>query len=452
MAPVRDRFKVFIIDEFHQLSSHSFNALLKSIEEPPAHVVFMMATTELRKIPDTILSRSQVYELRTISTSAIAQQLRTIAEVEQITINDAAIALIARAGDGSMRDAEGALDQVLAFAGDQIGVEEVSTVLGLIGRDPVLDVIDVVANEDSAAVFELAERFVEAGYDLRLVCRELTRAVRDLLVISINPARADDPEIAGDADRSRLVDLAQRFSREDLMRAFDVLAKAEFEIRSSAQPRYHFEMAVIKWIHLGKLVSLTALLEGLPTQVSVTSPIRSAQPAASSPQRPTVSTSCRPLPLPSKAVTLPPPSSAVATASPAAPPLWPELPASGGGTPEILAEVKRAKKFFHGTVVAQAQRIDLEGDKLVFVFTPGQRTLASQLRQNSGWLEQMASKIVGRQVVVITEQRDAELLSESVTPESSEQALLREQAMSDPVVQSIFEVFSAEVGSIEKLE
>jgi DNA polymerase-3 subunit gamma/tau len=450
MAPVRDRFKVFIIDEFHQLSSHSFNALLKSIEEPPAHVVFMMATTELRKIPDTILSRSQVYELRTISTSAIAQQLRTIAEVEQITINDAAIALIARAGDGSMRDAEGALDQVLAFAGDQIGVEEVSTVLGLIGRDPVLDVIDVVANEDSAAVFELAERFVEAGYDLRLVCRELTRAVRDLLVISINPARADDPEIAGDADRSRLVDLAQRFSREDLMRAFDVLAKAEFEIRSSAQPRYHFEMAVIKWIHLGKLVSLTALLEGLPTQASVTSPTRSALPAASSPQRPTVATSCRPLP--SKAVTLPPPSSAVATASPVAPPPWPELPASGGGTPEILAEVKRAKKFFHGTVVAQAQRIDLEGDKLVFVFTPGQRTLASQLRQNSGWLEQMASKIVGRQVVVITEQRDAELLSESVTPESSEQALLREQAMSDPVVQSVFEVFSAKVGSIEKLE
>ena len=148
MAPVRDRFKVFIIDEFHQLSSHSFNALLKSIEEPPAHVVFMMATTELRKIPDTILSRSQVYELRTISTPAISKQLRKIADLEQIAIDDAAVALIARAGDGSMRDAESALDQVVAFAGDQVGVDEVSTVLGLIGRDPVFDVIDVVANDD----------------------------------------------------------------------------------------------------------------------------------------------------------------------------------------------------------------------------------------------------------------------------------------------------------------
>ena len=126
MAPVRDRFKIFIIDECHQLSSHSFNALLKSIEEPPSHVVFMMATTELRKIPQTILSRSQVYELRTISTPAIAQQLRTIADLEELVIDDASIALIARSGEGSMRDAESALDQVVAFAGGQVTVDDVS--------------------------------------------------------------------------------------------------------------------------------------------------------------------------------------------------------------------------------------------------------------------------------------------------------------------------------------
>ena len=445
MAPVRDRFKVFIIDEVHQLSSHSFNALVKSIEEPPAHVVFMMATTELRKIPDTILSRSQVYELRTISTNAIAQQLRTIADLEQVAIDDVAIALIARAGDGSMRDAQSALDQVVAFAGDQIGVEEVSTVLGLIGRDPVLDVIDVVADENPTAVFELAGRFVEAGYDLRLMCRELTRAVRDLLVIVIDPTRADDPEITGDAERSRLVDLAQRFSREDLMRAFEVLAKAEFEIRGSAQPRYHFEMAVLKWIHLGKLVPLTALLEGTSNELPVTQPSRRARPAGSSHQRPKASVPRRSSP-PKTASAAPPRETHVA------PPPAPELPAGVGGTAEILAEVKRRKKFFHGTVVAQAQRIDLEGDKLVFAFTPGQRTLASQLRQNRGWLEQMASQIVGRQVAVTTEQGDAEPSPESATPDPSEQARLREQAMRDPVVQSMLEVFPTKVGNIEKLK
>ena len=452
MAPVRDRFKVFIIDEFHQLSSHSFNALLKSIEEPPAHVVFMMATTELRKIPDTILSRSQVYELRTISTPAISKQLRKIADLEQITIDDAAIGLIARAGDGSMRDAESALDQVVAFAGDEIGVDEVSTVLGLVGRDPVFDVIDVVANDDPSAVFDLAGRFVEAGYDLRLVCRELTRAVRDLLVIAIDPARADDPEIAGDAERARLVELAQRFSREDLMRAFDVLAKAEFEIRGAAQPRYHFEMAVLKWIHLGKLVPLTDLLEGAPSRVPVKR-VRSSDEAPIASRRSVASAPRRVTPVPTKTPAVAPeaapatPSSGVAD-SPSAP----ATPQSSGGIAEILAEVKRAKKFFHGTVVAQAQRIELEGDKLVFAFTPGQRTLASQLRQNRGWLEQMASRVVGRQVTVTTEQGHAESPSDKSTPESSEQTRLREQAMSDPVVQSMLEVFPAKIGEIEKLE
>ena len=287
MAPVRDRYKVFIIDEFHQLSSHSFNALLKSIEEPPPHVVFMMATTELQKIPETILSRSQVFELRTIGTQAISEQLRTIAGREQIAIDDAGAALIARAADGSMRDALSALDQVIAFAGDRVTAADVSTVLGLIGRDPVLDAVEVVANEDAPAVFELAGRFVEAGYDLRLVCRELTRALRDMLVISIDAGRAQDPEIAGDAERDRLVALSGRFSREDLMRAFDVLSQAEVDIRGAAQPRHHFEMALLKWMHLRRLVPLTELLAGGAARSEPsTRPAPAAAAPAAQPPRP----------------------------------------------------------------------------------------------------------------------------------------------------------------------
>src|SRR6186713_662906 len=160
-APARDRYKVFIIDEVHQLSTASFNALLKSIEEPPAHVVFMMATTELHKIPDTILSRSQVFEFRTIPTKAIAQQLRRIAEAEKLDVSDAALALIARSAEGSMRDAQSALDQVIAFAGSTIGTDDVSTVLGLVGRDLLMDVIDAVVAEDAPRAFALAERAVE---------------------------------------------------------------------------------------------------------------------------------------------------------------------------------------------------------------------------------------------------------------------------------------------------
>src|SRR6266581_591956 len=181
-APVRNRYKVFIIDEVHQLSGSSFNALLKSIEEPPAHVVFMMATTELHKIPDTILSRAQVFEFRTIPTPLITAQLRKIVDAEGIEAADAALSLIARAAEGSMRDAQSALDQVIAFAGNTIAVEDVSTVLGLVGRDLLFDLIDAVVAEDGPAAFALADRAVEAGHDLRLVLRELSRAVRDLMI------------------------------------------------------------------------------------------------------------------------------------------------------------------------------------------------------------------------------------------------------------------------------
>ena len=461
MAPVRDHYKIFIIDEFHQLSSHSFNALLKSIEEPPPHVVFMMATTEIRKIPETILSRSQVYELRTIATSAIVDQLHAIAKAESITIDDAAIALVARSAEGSMRDAQSAFDQVIAFAGQEITSEDVSAVLGLIGRDPVLDVVELVADENPRAVFDLAGRFVEAGFDLRLACRELTRAVRDMLVISIDSARADDPEIAGDAERSRLVELASRFSREDLMRAFDVLAKAEFEIRSAAQPRFHFEMTVLKWIHLRKLVPLTELLEGAPASATKPRPAAPEKASARPPPKPTP----RPESVKRGVPKARPPRAPVLTA----PPVEKTVPASnskardieasassqGGGKAEILAEVKRAKKFFHGTVVAQAQRIELLDGRLVFVFTETQRTLAAQLRQNRGWLEEMASRVVGRKIQVATENVPHEAAawsSEQPSAETEEQVQLRDKALSDPVVQTMLEVFPAEIGEVKKIE
>ncbi|MQA31910.1 MAG: DNA polymerase III subunit gamma/tau, partial [Luteitalea sp.] len=262
IMPVRDRYKIFIIDEVHQLSTSSFNALLKSIEEPPPHVVFMMATTELEKIPETVLSRSQVHEFRTIGTTVIAEQLRRIADAEGIEVSAESLHLIARDADGSMRDAQSKLDHVIAFTGTTVGPDDVSTVLGLVGRDLLLDTAQAVADDDARAAFALAGRAVEMGYDLRLVCRELSRLVRDLLVLSVDPSRANDPEIAAESERTRLLALAKRFSREDLLRAFDLLTDADADIRAAAQPRYHLEMALLRWIYLRKLVSIDELIAG----------------------------------------------------------------------------------------------------------------------------------------------------------------------------------------------
>src|SRR5438874_5713814 len=249
----------------------------------------MMATTELDKIPDTVLSRSQVYEFRTISTKAIADQLRRIVDAEGIAVGDDSLHLIARDAEGSMRDAQSKLDQVIAFTGHTITGEDVATVLGLVGRDLSLDTIQAVADEDAAAAFALAGRAVEMGYDLRAVCRELSRVVRDLLVLSVDPSRISDPEIAGEGERERLTALTARFSREDLLRAFDLLTRAEAEIRSAAQPRYHLEMALLRWIYLRKLVSIEELIAGIRSGPSAapgagssrTGPASAAAPASS---------------------------------------------------------------------------------------------------------------------------------------------------------------------------
>jgi len=159
-------------------------------------------------------------------------------------------------------------------------VDDVSTVLGLVGRDLLIDLIEAVIAEDGPRAFALADRAVESGTDLRLVCRELSRVVRDMMVLSVDPARAGDGELADD-ERERLTALARDFSREDLMRAFDLLSQAEQDIRNASHPRYHFEMVLLRWMHLRKLVPLVDLLEQLGGGARTITPPRNTVAPAS---------------------------------------------------------------------------------------------------------------------------------------------------------------------------
>jgi len=447
IAPVRNRYKVFIIDEVHQLSNHSFNALLKSIEEPPAHVIFMMATTELNKIPDTILSRSQVFEFKTIPARSIVTQLRTIVDAERIEIPDAGLALIARAAEGSMRDAQSALDQVIAFAGTTVTVDDVSTVLGLVGRDLLFDLIAAVIEEDGVRAFGLADRAVESGHDLRLICRELSSVVRDMMVLSIDPARAA-AELA-EGERERVSELARRFSREDLLRAFDLLAKAEQEIRDSAQPRYYFEMALLRWMHLRKLVPLADLLEQMGT--APRGLIAATAPAAKAPLAP----ASRPSVAAKSVAPIVPVSKGSAVAEP---------PTTGSFKDQLLAEIRGGKGFFYNTVVAQAQRIDVSGDRVTFTFLPTHRALREQFDQARGWLESMAERVAGRKVSVTAVQSstggaDAAAAPagrgpEPVAPAAEKPAARRDlkaEALESSAVQAMLEVFPAEIRDVEEM-
>jgi DNA polymerase-3 subunit gamma/tau len=440
IAPVRDRYKIFIIDEVHMLSTSSFNALLKSLEEPPPHVIFMMATTELHKIPDTVLSRSQVHEFKTIASKVICERLKAIAGIEQISIGDDALALLARAGEGSMRDALSAFDQVRAFAGDTIGVEDVVTVLGLVGRDLVLDMFDAVAQEDAPAAFVLVEQAIERGYDLRLLCRELARAARDLLLLSVDPSRASDPDVAGEGDRKRLADMGRAWSREDLLRAFDLLTRAEQEVRTSDQPRFNLEMALLRLMHLRNLVPLSDLLMGagassvkLPSSVS---PGRdSVAPTAAAPQRAT--------------------RSALAPASP--PVKATPSESSHSGTPatlkdRLLSEIRAAKPTFYNVVVAQAYRIDVEGGSITLAFQPNQKMARQQAEDTRAWLAALAEKVAGRKMAIdIVVANGAAPRTPSAEPATRVSAAEREkQALADSTVQAILEIFPVEKTTVEE--
>ncbi len=478
IAPVRNRYKIFIIDEVHQLSGHSFNALLKSIEEPPPHVVFMMATTELEKIPETVLSRSQVYEFRTISSKTIAEQLRRIVDAEGITAGDDGLLLIARDAEGSMRDAQSKLDQVIAFTGKTIAAGDVATVLGLVGRDLLLDTVQAVADEDAPAAFALAARAVDMGYDLRAVCRELSRVVRDLLVLSVDPSRINDPEIASEGERDRLKALAGRYSREDLLRAFDLLARAEADVRAAAQPRYHLEMALLRWIYLRKIVPIEDLIAGAPsaprgqpapasTKPAVQSPLVS-QAAAAASRAATARVLANAAPgtkapgsaAPGSAApgttarsTAAPGTAAPGTVAPGhqAPSATP--PASGSLKDSLLAEIRKSKQVFYNMVVAQAQKIEVAGDRVTFTFAPNQRTLRDTFEQNRPWLESIGQQLAGRRLVfaALTQNEASGPTAESAEKPPDKKAVLREQALADASVQTMLEMFPAEIRDVEEM-
>jgi DNA polymerase-3 subunit gamma/tau len=473
MAPARDRYKVFIIDEVHRLSSNAFDALLKSIEEPPPHVVFMMATTEIEKVPATIQSRSQVFELKAIGVKQIADHLRRIAEAEEIDADEAALMLIARVGDGSMRDAQSAFDQVIGFAGTTITAEDVAAVLGLVRRDLLIEIANAVAADNRPALFELAARAVEAGYDLRLVVRELARLTRDLLVLSIDPSRVSDPEIAAEAERQALIDLSRRFSGEDLMRAFEVLTKAESDIKASMQPRYHLEMALLRWVHLRQLTPLADLIKQVEGARAVGAPAP-ARPSVPTPPPPRGSRE------PGAGGREPGAGSREPGAGGREPGAGSREPGAESGPPDpvtdpaqlktaFLEEVRKQKKFFYGTVVAQAQRIELKPDTITFVFSAQQRSLRAQLDQTRPWLEQAASQLAGRRMTIAAAEGPpspdsgpvpakaaasptASSLDRSPASTTSDRSQeLKERALADTGVQAMLDVFATEIKDIEEM-
>jgi DNA polymerase III subunit gamma/tau len=458
IAPARDRYKVFIIDEVHMLSGAAFNALLKTLEEPPPRVVFIMATTERHKVPETILSRCQQFEFRTIATAKILERLKLIAKAENISIPDDALREIARTGDGSMRDAQSALDQVISFAGEKITKEDVEMALGIAGADTLKRIVDSIATNKPAQAIAAVDDIVMRGHDLRNFCRDLLAHFRDLLVTKVS----GNEELLESAvcEPQELKRQAELFSESDLVRFFHSLAETETKLRAATQPRYQLEIGIVKLMELrgvetiGEIIQRLAALEtslaGEPSSFktpsgsggSTNTPGKTGPPASSKPAG----------------------SSFAATAvSPALERNGEErlqsssAPVLGATIDGIKAALERQRKMLLVTALDAAQAATLDGGELYVEFAPASRHFRDTLSrpENVKFVRDACREVTGQEIGLRILVKDPAAQGEPLNrqdEERLEKQRLRETAENSPIVKQMLKTFRGEIVDVRRVD
>lgn len=260
--PARDRYKVFIIDEAHQITNEAFNALLKTLEEPPEWVVFILCTTESHKIPTTIGSRCQQFSFRSVDFDELVRRLEWICGQEGVTAEPEALTVIAQVGEGSVRDSLSALDQAIACCGTRLTAAEVRGLLGLFSLEAMGKVTQALEAGDTQAMMEIVAELERSGANLQHFCRELSRYIRNILVAKI--AGAETRLIAGSVrEKQAMAETAARFGEEDLTRYLQLALDLFRDLQYSLQPRLHMELGLLKMVHVGRLRSIEEALAEL---------------------------------------------------------------------------------------------------------------------------------------------------------------------------------------------
>jgi DNA polymerase III subunit gamma/tau len=462
IAPARDRYKVFIIDEVHMLSGAAFNALLKTLEEPPPRVVFIMATTERHKVPETILSRCQQFEFRTIATAKILERLKLIAKAEKISVPDDALREIARTGEGSMRDAQSALDQVISFAGDKIKKEDVEMALGIAGADTLKRIIDSIASNKAAEAIAAIDDIVMRGHDLRNFCRDLLAHFRDLLVTKVS----GNEELLESAvcEPQELKRQADLFSESDLVRFFHSLAETETKLRAATQPRYQLEIGIVKLMELrgvetiGEIIQRLAELEknlgGESSSSSSRTPSGSGGSSTStksSPERPPTSSR---------------PAGTSFTAAAVSPALEKEVeesvesvvpPVEASAIDKVKSVLESQRKMLLVTALDSAQVTVLEEGEFYVEFAPDARHFRDTLSrlENIKIVQDACRQVAGREIGVRISIKDPAAEGEPLSREDEarlEKQRLREMAENSPIVQQMLKTFRGEIVEVRRVD
>ena len=266
-APSRDRYKIYILDEAHQITDAAFNALLKTLEEPPAHVIFMMATTQPEDIPQTIRSRCQHFSFHAVKFDDILAQLRMIAGNEEVVAEDAALALLAEAGDGSMRDALSIMDQAIASAPTEDGravlsAAQIRELMGAVPNAVFERLLEAVAAGQSAELMEQLNLLVNAGHSPSSLARQMVRYLRNTLMAKIGGEQTELLQISGD-ERARAARTALLFTEEEITRNLQIVLRTFDDLNYRQEQRFHLELGLLKLIHAQRLLPLEELLSGV---------------------------------------------------------------------------------------------------------------------------------------------------------------------------------------------
>ena len=453
-VPANARYKIDLVDEVHMLSTGSFNALLKTLEEPPSHVKFLFATTDVQKVPTTILSRCQRFDLKRIPAATITKHLLFIAKNEGFTIEPSAAEAVARGAEGGLRDAESMLDQLVAFCGDTITEPDVLSVFGFTGTQTVTKLCDAILAADAPGALATIHEQAEAGKDLARLMSELITHLRNLLVLQADPNGLGDDWMP--AAVAAMQEQAGRVPMEKVLDLIEQFAGAEGRMKWAVNKKMHFEVAAIRAIQilqsatLNEVLDTLAALRGGQPVPAITQPPRPVTPRAEPrPAAARTPAATQPPAQTPAAVATPPPAKprAVETAKVAEPP--PEPPplaavSSDAFWKALVESVRRDRKLISAWLEAGAL-IRIEGPLVQVGFPPDQAFSKDFLAGHQEFLVSAASAILGRKVNVSLELREGLVVTPVAQPPPAAKLDPMEEFKRDPLIRKALEIFRAEV-------
>jgi DNA polymerase-3 subunit gamma/tau len=484
-APATGRYKVVILDEAHQLTEEASNALLKTLEEPPERVIFVLATTAPESLPETIRSRAQHFHFRSLSFSEIAQTIVRVTRSEGLEIEPGAVAVLARAAEGSLRDGLSLLEQAMAYCEKTITDSEVRALLGVVSEEALDEMVEAISSTSAERALALVHQMISSGENLESFCREAIRHIRNLLVVRV--AGSGSPMVAASADeRPRLERQAGQFTEEDLTRFFRILLETQADLRRHPDPRIHLEMGILRMVNAARLAPLEQLLAEMrgerapvPSSGSSSGPVSSTPPTRGpsvAPGKVSSDTSLRP-PVPASSARDQRAETPFPSVAPAAPALTPATPAAEQESPDgkspdpeatgidpaqvkaLRAAVVEAQQRFLDSMLEHVIRWEVAGGELRLYFPAEQRSLAEMLQARGPMenLRAISTRVLGQPFRVCVRLESVRsgsgsprhVAAENSAGQADDSRQVRARFERDPVVRAVLDRFGGRISGIK---